>query len=290
MSTSWYSINITVNSVSVFNGYFSVDNTINVIQQFYNVNAIGTNILDPIYPNQFINGNFTNNSTGITSIPSLDSTYNANLWLLGADSKKGPLTYILSYRQVGGVVGTINLPVIFTTAPTTDPTPPPTVLICFPAGTPIVTDQGEIEIEKINPTKNTIRSKKIVAITKTVTIEDSIVCIQKDTLGENIPSKETYISRNHKLLYNKQMIKAKELIGNVEGIYNKKYNGEILYNVLLETCENMIVNNLIVETLDPENIVAKLYNGSYSAEERNKIVVHINQCANNYKKLHGHLK
>ena len=52
----------------------------------------------------------------------------------------------------------------------------------------------------------------------------------------------------------------------------------------------MIVNNLIVETLDPENIVAKLYNGSYSAEERNKIVVHINQCANNYKKLHGHLK
>jgi hypothetical protein len=161
--------------------------------------------------------------------------------------------------------------------------------ICFPAGTPVQTDQGLINIEKINPSINTIRGNKIVAITKTVTIEDTIICIEKDALDINIPSQKTYISRNHELFYNKQMIKAKNLIGVVDGVYNKKYNGEILYNVLLDKHDKMIVNNLIVETLDPENIVAKLYNSGYSAEEKNNIIVNINQCANEYKKSYGKL-
>ena len=166
----------------------------------------------------------------------------------------------------------------------------PTIPICFPSGTPLLTDQGIIHIEKINPAKNTIRGKKIVAITKTITIEDKIVCIEKDAFGPNIPSQKTLISRNHKLFYNKQMIKAKHLIGKVDGIYNKKYNGEVLYNVLLDTHEKMLVNNLIVETLDPENIVAKLYNGNYTDEERNNIIVNINQCVNNYKNVYGKLR
>jgi hypothetical protein len=86
------------------------------------------------------------------------------------------------------------------------------------------------------------------------------------------------------------MVKAKHLIGQFDGVYNKKYNGEILYNVLLETYEKMLVNNLIVETLDPENIVAKLYNGNYTDEERNNIIVNINQSANDYKKIYGKLR
>jgi hypothetical protein len=165
----------------------------------------------------------------------------------------------------------------------------PVVPICFVAGTPVVTDQGSIAIEKISINKNTIRGKKIVAITKTVTIEDNIVCIEKDALDTNVPSQKTFISRNHKLFFNKQMIKAKHLIGQVDGVYNKKYNGEILYNVLLDKHDKMIVNNLIVETLDPENIVAKLYNSGYSEEEKNNIIVNINQCANEYKKSYGKL-
>jgi hypothetical protein len=105
-----------------------------------------------------------------------------------------------------------------------------------------------------------------------------------------MPSQKTYISRNHKLLYNKQMIKAKHLIGQVDGVYNKKYNGDILYNVLLDKYDKMIVNNLIVETLNPENIIAKLYNSGYSEEEKNNIIVNINQCANEYKKHFGKLR
>ncbi len=86
------------------------------------------------------------------------------------------------------------------------------------------------------------------------------------------------------------MTKAKHLVGQVEGVYNKKYNGEILYNVLLETYEKMMVNNLIVETLDPANIVAQLYNGSLSVEERNNAIVNINKWANEYKKVYGKLR
>ena len=162
--------------------------------------------------------------------------------------------------------------------------------ICFPAGTPVVTDQGTTAIEKINCKKQTIRGKKIVAITKTVTMEDTVICIEKDALGKNIPSQQTVISRNHKLLYNKEMIKAKHLVEQVEGVYNKKYNGEVLYNVLLETHNTMMINNLIVETLDPKSIIGKLYNSSYSEEKRNNIIISINKCAKEYNKEYITLK
>jgi len=163
----------------------------------------------------------------------------------------------------------------------------PASAICFPAGTPISTDQGLVPIEKININKNTIRNKKIVAITKTKTIEKHIVCIEKDSFGPNIPSQKTFISKNHKVFYNKQMIKAKDLIGVVDGVNNKKYNGEILYNVLLNDHDKMIVNNLIVETLDPNNIIAKIYNGTLNEKDVNKVIENINNSANEYKKVYG---
>lgn len=130
--------------------------------------------------------------------------------------------------------------------------------ICFPAKTPIVTNQGIIDIDKINPSIHTIRNKKIVAITKTMSNKKYIICIEKDAVGKNIPSKRTLISSEHKVLYKGKMVEAKYLT-ELDGIYKIKYNGEILYNVLMEEHEKMITNNLIVETLHPENIVAELY-------------------------------
>jgi hypothetical protein len=130
--------------------------------------------------------------------------------------------------------------------------------ICFPAKTPIVTNQGIIDIDKINPSIHTIRNKKIVAITKTISNKKYIICIEKDAIEKNIPSKRTLISSEHKLLYKGKMVEAKYLT-KLDGIYKIKYNGEILYNVLMEEHEKMITNNLIVETLHPENIVAELY-------------------------------
>jgi hypothetical protein len=215
------------------------------------------------------------NCTGLTSVTFLGliPTIGANNFIITGDN--------VNYDKV---LNTGNPNVAAMLAMFTTNTP-----ICFVAGTPVVTDQGKIAIEKINPLKHTIRGKKIVAITKTVTLEDNIVCIEKDALDTNVPSQKTLISRNHKLFFNKQMIKSKHLIGQVDGVYNKKYNGEVLYNVLLETHEKMMVNNLIVETLDPTNVVAQLYNGSLTVEERNIIVVTINRYANEYKKTYSKL-
>ena len=74
------------------------------------------------------------------------------------------------------------------------------------------------------------------------------------------------------------MIPAKVLLKqNKEGIYKVKYNGEVLYNVLLENKhDKMIVNNLICETLDPTNNIAEMHyeikNANLNAEQKEQYV------------------
>jgi fructose-specific phosphotransferase system component IIB len=166
--------------------------------------------------------------------------------------------------------------------------------ICFLAGTPITTDQGNIPIEKIDTSIHTIRNKKIVAITKTVTQDKYLVCFEKDALGKNIPSQKTIISKNHKLFYNGKMRNAKEFLKDFDMVTKVKYTGSALYNVLLEEHDKMMVNNLICETLDPENGVAKVYMAlqKLDTEEEQqsliqKINAHVikNDVFNNNKKI-----
>jgi hypothetical protein len=148
---------------------------------------------------------------------------------------------------------------------------------CFPANTPITTDQGIIPIEKIN-TLNTIRNKKIIAITQTTTKDDYLVCFEKDSISNNIPCEKTIISKNH-LIFNKgTMIKAKDFIGKYENIHKINYNNEILYNVLLEDYDKMIVNNLICETLHHDNSIAKLYTllPNYTLEQQTQFIKEYN--------------
>ena len=162
-------------------------------------------------------------------------------------------------------------------------TPPPIPIsnICFPAKTPITTDQGKIFIENINPEIHTIRKKKIVTITKTITPDKYLVCFEKDSLGKNTPSQKTIISKNHSLFYKGQMIKAKNFINQFENVKKIKYTGEILYNVLLESYDKMIVNNLICETLHPENSIAKLYKvlQTLTVEEQYDLIRRVNEYA-----------
>jgi hypothetical protein len=165
------------------------------------------------------------------------------------------------------------------------PTPIPIAPICFPAGTPVLTDQGYIPIEQIDPEVNTIRNRTIVAITKTITNHDKIVCFEKHSLGYNVPNQRTLVSLNHGIIYNKKLIPAKKFVGWKKGVYLKKYNGEYLYNVLMEKHMGMLVNGMKVETLDPRNMIAKLYTNTYSPEQKYKIILKINKYANdNYNK------
>lgn len=139
------------------------------------------------------------------------------------------------------------------------PTSTPISNICFIAKTPILTNQGLINIENIDSDIHTIRNKKIVAITKTITQDKHLICFEKDSLDKNIPSKKTIMSKNHVIYYKGNVVKAKDFIGKFENVYKIKYSGEVLYNVLMETHDKMMVNNIICETLHPENQIAKIY-------------------------------
>jgi len=150
----------------------------------------------------------------------------------------------------------------------------PIAPICFAASTPIITDQGVMPIEKVNPDKHTINNKKVVAITKTISLDKYLVCFEKNALSDNVPSERTVVSKEH-LIYNKgKMIKAVDFIGKYKNVHKIKYDGDILYNVLLEKYDKILVNNLICETLHPRNAIAKWHNSlnKLSAEEQTMIV------------------
>ena len=151
--------------------------------------------------------------------------------------------------------------------------------ICFPTGTLITTDQGIITIEKINQDIHTIHGKKIVGITQTITSYDFLICFEKHALGNNMPSQKTCMTHGHEVFYNGKMRKAIDFMEISENVYKTKYRGEILYNVLMEKHETMKVNNLICETLNPINPIAKLYNllKDYSPEQQKQIAKYYNE-------------
>jgi hypothetical protein len=148
---------------------------------------------------------------------------------------------------------------------------PSSTPICFPKGTPVNTNQGNIAIELLNPDIHTIRNKRIIAITQSRPLHKYIVSIEKDALGSNIPNAKTQISKEHKVYYKGEMIKAKDLVSLCNGVTKIPYTGETLYNVLMEKHDKMMINNLICETLHPDNILAKIHNGKYTSDEKNKL-------------------
>lgn len=168
--------------------------------------------------------------------------------------------------------------------------PPITSDICFPAGTPVKTDQGLLPIEKLQPGINTINRNRIEHITRTITNDNYLVCFEKDSLDINLPIRRTLISKNHKILYKNKLIEAYKFIHSFHGVHKVEYNGELLYNVLMEDYYTMNVNNLICETLHPKNVVARLHNSSYSKEDKNKIICMLSETLKNkdtttYKKM-----
>ena len=139
---------------------------------------------------------------------------------------------------------------------------------CFPAGTPVQTDQGETAIEQLIPGEHTLRGKSIIAITQTRPQQKHIICFEKDSIGKNVPSQQTLCSKEHKVLYRGEMIKARDLADMCKNVKKLSYNGETLYNVLLEKHGKMLINNMICETLHPENISAKIVNTNNSPSKR----------------------
>jgi len=129
---------------------------------------------------------------------------------------------------------------------------------CFVAGTPVLTDQGLVAIEKIDPEIHTLHKKEIRAITKIRYTGDSLVLLEQDSLRRKYPTRDTVISRKHKIYYKGKMKTAESLVGH-HGVRLIPYDKQFLYNVLLHTHETMNVNGLICETLHPKNPIVKYF-------------------------------
>ena len=153
--------------------------------------------------------------------------------------------------------------------------------ICFLAGTPVLTNQGRIDIDNIIPGMHTIRNEHVVAITQTICSDDEVICFEKDSLAKNIPSQQTIVSKQHKFYYKGYMIEARYFVLHFEKVTKIKYNGAIMYNVLLENYRKMNVNNLIAETLYPGNTIAIIYNNKTETELNNQFNVNQVQIPNN---------
>jgi hypothetical protein len=162
--------------------------------------------------------------------------------------------------------------------------PTPDSNICFPAGTPIRTDQGNIPIENINPKVHTIRNKKIEGIVRTKLMDEYLVCFEKNSLGPNVPCERTVMSGNHKVVVNGQMKMAREILNarsisfgrktNSTTIHPIRYNGQSMYNVLMEDYNVILVNNMVCETLDPDNKMADLHaHLKYMTHERQQMLI-----------------
>ena len=131
--------------------------------------------------------------------------------------------------------------------------------ICFYENAKVLTDNGYKEIKDISKGMK-IHGKKIEEVTQTCTEEKNIVLMKAGCIMKNMPFEDTRVTKEHKILYKGKMIESKKLV-NGKSIVYEKYNGNILYNILLEGDEEgkMIVNGMIVETLSPKNNIAKLY-------------------------------
>jgi hypothetical protein len=143
--------------------------------------------------------------------------------------------------------------------------PPPVASACFLKDTIIKTDSGNVKIQDIKENKHAINGKKVKALTKTLYakkgdhIPPFLISIQKDALFKNSPDKETFVSPWHKIFYNGKLIQVKDLL-NKENFSLIMYNyKDFVYDILLNTHEKMIANNMIVETLDPHSILGNYY-------------------------------
>jgi hypothetical protein len=165
------------------------------------------------------------------------------------------------------------------------PPVPPISDICFPAGTPITTDQGIIAIEKINPSIHTINKKPIVDIIRTIYNDKYLIGFKKNAISINCPSQFTVMTKNHKIIWQGRKLDAESFLYRYENVVKVKYSGQILYNVLMEEHSEMVVNNMLCETLDPNNTVAKLYKrtSKYTTSERYKISKFIADSVKNTK-------
>jgi len=142
----------------------------------------------------------------------------------------------------------------------------PSAQSCFRKGTLVKTDQGTIEIQNIQAGFNTINNKEIKCLTAVYNSDGMVFKIEKDCLGENKPSNTIYMQKDHKLMISPAEFSDLLISGKIQ--FEKSSSDELLYNILLDTHETMFIENIEVETLNPELAISKYFMGNRSEEHK----------------------
>lgn len=141
--------------------------------------------------------------------------------------------------------------------------------ICFYKDTIIKTDQEFVEIQNINKKYHTINNRVIKQLITSFS-DDLLVCFSKNSIGYNKPNKDLIVSGNHEILYNNRLIPAYKFVNDIKinNLYSKRHSNGVkffdekceLYNILLDTHEIINANNLECESMNPDNLIGKVYN------------------------------
>jgi len=244
-----YDIPITITNTNI-----TIDQNRNVEITIQSINIPN----DDLYDSSFVMKYTTDNGTSWNDC-TYDNTQNKIILTLGTRALQPEYTVNLQTYYQSNMLpsSSISAPVsVYTIEPT-----PTQILsnICFPSSTLVKTDQGYIEVCKIDINVHKINNQKIIAITQIISIDDYLVCFEKNALANNVPFVTTKLSKNH-LVYNNGIFRpAESFLAKHPKIYKVKYTGETLYNVLMETHQKINVNNMTCESLHPENNIAKIY-------------------------------
>ena len=102
------------------------------------------------------------------------------------------------------------------------------------------------------PLISPIINQKVIKVVKSLNVDEYFILIKKNSISKNVPCKDTLITKEHGIFINGKLFKAKNLV-NDENIYIKKTKRLPIYNILLNKHNRMIVNNMVVETLNPKD-------------------------------------
>lgn len=153
--------------------------------------------------------------------------------------------------------------------------------ICFPSNMYVSTDQGEVQISKINSKYHTIRNKKIKGVTSIMNQEKRLVEIKQNAFGKNVPNRDLLVSVYHRIYIGEHSIEAGQFVSVLPDKVQLVRHVGLLYNVLMEDHTYMYVNNCKVETLNPTHKIAVahekvLWNEQYSDAFKTEFLLSFN--------------
>ncbi|MDI2112660.1 Hint domain-containing protein [Commensalibacter nepenthis] len=128
------------------------------------------------------------------------------------------------------------------------------VIPCFLEGSEIQTVNGWKKVEEICiydkiityfNGKEVIKSVIWVGKTLLTPINNTIVCIKKNSLGDNLPYKDLYITPEHCLFFDNYFIPARMLVNN-RTICNRVINNKFIYHIQLEN--HSVINSNGIQT------------------------------------------